>query len=1243
MKYTKSALGLLNARYRSVLRKCLLINLGLFALGAVAATPANAADAGTWAKAIDDTDAFMDNLAATSGGAWNRNNGPVTGWGVDQILGVMGGAAANTDAVIAAVNNTTTGLAATNTLANANKDAIDILKGDASTTGSVAKSIADALADYTKTTDLAGVATSGAAADVSYDNTTSGLTATNVQAAIDEVVTSVNANADAIDALETTVGDADSGLVKAVADNTQAISDNAQAISDNADAIATLNGDEGDAGSVAYIAKGYADAAQVAAEQYTDGITGDLNDLDTLEQGTLVGAINEVVGDLGDVADDLGDVTQFAGSTTGNLSYTSSSDTNADNAADAIASLDAVVGKIDGLAATLTDQGIAANLDSNSTVSSHLVALASAIGDRSDYTEENYITASETTAESLDALDVALGNVEDKVDNHNTSLNSLAGLVDGGSVDATGAYTAGEALNTYDSASTITGVINKVVTNKQENLIINADSGLKMDTDGKTLSVKLADTTTTKSGLQVDDNGLSVKNGATLEINSEGFLNIKANSNQFEVNNATGLNLADGGVTTSKIDDGAVTIGKIAADAKATSITGSDNLATDRAVKNYVDDEISQEVTRATTAEGQLAQAIETERVRAATAEGDLAQAITDTNTALSDNVAALNSTIAAEANRAATAEAGLGDAINAETARATTAEGQLAQAIDTEKNRAANAEGQLAQAIETERVRAATAEGDLAQAIDTEKNRAVAAETSLAAKNTTQDTGLSNIMSTIGGTYNADTGAVTPEAIDVTGNTGSSVISAINQLDDNFTNGTIDAKFKSADITGDATIGGDLDVTGDTTLAYTWVNDDLDVTGDTYVGGDTYVEGDLTAKSLTFTGDTNTTVDAIDTGTAVVNGNGSATTLATTATIAETVGDLSALTSDPIGVTNADDVASAIQSLGTNVEAATGGEFAADGKWAATVDNSGAANGYAYTEASNVMKAMNQIAANVGTADQLSNNFNGVETANSVNQNINALNGSVGDVSTFEDSTTGNLSNSVNPAPADNAKDVATAINNIDATLGKIHGLYDGSKVDNGNPKVKSTVGANSNLAQGTTVSDHLVMLDNAIGNRQINSTNAAINEATWGRVDANGNVIPGTEGSLAKGLEAAGNAIGTADFRGTRYAAGAGNVTDAVKKLDANMGRIEHDVRDLRHDFRTGMASMAAMTALVPNARGCGDTSLSLGTGAYDGHTAMALGAFHYLTDNLLLNAGAAWGNTNDVAYRMGVTWSF
>ncbi len=37
MKYSRSALGLLNAQYRSVLKKCFLINVGVFALGMVSA------------------------------------------------------------------------------------------------------------------------------------------------------------------------------------------------------------------------------------------------------------------------------------------------------------------------------------------------------------------------------------------------------------------------------------------------------------------------------------------------------------------------------------------------------------------------------------------------------------------------------------------------------------------------------------------------------------------------------------------------------------------------------------------------------------------------------------------------------------------------------------------------------------------------------------------------------------------------------------------------------------------------------------------------------------------------------------------------------------------------------------------------------------------------------------------------------------------------------------------------------
>lgn len=251
----------------------------------------------------------------------------------------------------------------------------------------------------------------------------------------------------------------------------------------------------------------------------------------------------------------------------------------------------------------------------------------------------------------------------------------------------------------------------------------------------------------------------------------------------------------------------------------------------------------------------------------------------------------------------------------------------------------------------------------------------------------------------------------------------------------------------------------------------------------------------------------------------------------------------------------------------------------------------------------------------------------NGVKVDNSVNRNIAALNAAVGDVSTLKAGTAA-TGDAITKGTGTAATTVVEAINNIDATLGNIHGLYDGSTVNAS--VVTSTVNGHSNLAKGTTVEDHLVTLDNAVGDRTLTSLNNDIDTAMSGT-------------SLAAGLQAAGNAIGDANFASTKYASGDRDLSSAIRSLDNNIYRIDREVSDLKHDFRAGMASMAAMTALVPNARSQGDTSLSLGTGAYEGHTAMAIGGFHYINDNLLLNAGVSWSNTSDAAYRMGITYSF
>lgn len=81
MKYSRTAIGLLTAQYRSVLKKCLLINLGLYALGAVSATPANATE--QVVKTVGTV--TVNNLATTNG--------------TDAVTGYVG--------TVSSVNNTT--------------------------------------------------------------------------------------------------------------------------------------------------------------------------------------------------------------------------------------------------------------------------------------------------------------------------------------------------------------------------------------------------------------------------------------------------------------------------------------------------------------------------------------------------------------------------------------------------------------------------------------------------------------------------------------------------------------------------------------------------------------------------------------------------------------------------------------------------------------------------------------------------------------------------------------------------------------------------------------------------------------------------------------------------------------------------------------------------------------------------------------------------------------------------------
>lgn len=600
--------------------------------------------------------------------------------------------------------------------------------------------------------------------------------------------------------------------------------------------------------------------------------------------------------------------------------------------------------------------------------------------------------------------------------------------------------------------------------------------------------------------------------------------------------------------------------------------------------------------------------------------------------------------------------------------------------------------------------------------------------------KDGVQDTGLSNIMGVIGGTYAADTGSVTPNAIEVTGYTDSTVIGAINQLNKNFTNGTIDANFNTLsvgkkDAEGNSAFevkrngaftaangafhvnnngaitaangefhvnkNGDIDTVHDITASGDiYAEGDVYTEGDVYADGDVYASGTLSVADGAFEVNKNGAIRAAydedaDKYNFFVNKNG-----AIKAAYDENTGDYNFITDKTGNVTAAGEVSAKtfanandtftvdengnIVATSINANLVEGNTLAihgeswlnnthVDGALAVSKDASVGGNfavaGTSYLHNTVVEGDM----AVSGTTKTTALTFNGESYVAAMDQGDAAItNGTVDDqakrtmaTNATVAKTVGKLANLENTHGVTSVADVASAINslatNVETATGGTftNNVWKGTVTMAANPDYTyngatghanimafvndlasnigtATAAANGNIAKNKTVNANLDALDEAIGDRRnLGSANEAINQ--------------GTKTSVAAGLKAAGDAIGDMNFTGSHYVAGNNDLSGAVRSLDSNLYRVESDLRDLRRDFRRGMASMSAMSALVPNPRAHGNTSLAIGTGAYDGHTAAAIGGFHYLTDNIMLNAGVAWGNSSDAAYRMGVTFSW
>jgi hypothetical protein len=460
-------------------------------------------------------------------------------------------------------------------------------------------------------------------------------------------------------------------------------------------------------------------------------------------------------------------------------------------------------------------------------------------------------------------------------------------------------------------------------------------------------------------------------------------------------------------------------------------------------------------------------------------------------------------------------------------------------------------------------------------------------------------------------------------------------------------TDGSITAT-GDANIGGDADIDGDLDVGGDATVAgdlsaaggnFTVVsttddsdpedpvttttmtlNGDADIDGDLDVGGDADITGDLDVggkttlsaeNGMSFDSEDAQTVTGIDNSGESVDAEVEQATRQATLATAETVyaGAENAKYTPAEGETGVtkdaetlhDAIAALDDAMGTmDLSSSETGTFektaATDEDPAEFIDN-----------ATDALLALDGVVGNIKGLDVSKGNLD--PEKQDVASHLTALDARLGEIKAIDGGDYGNL--------AEEDSDVATHFNSLDASIGD-RTEYNNS--DNFTGYVAENDGSKDLTTMISEVASNIGTADDIASTHQISAENT---------VNAN--------------LSALDSALGNVD---DLQQLGYGNVTEAIIGTNEVFSKAVHDLdmsqRKLRHDFESGMAGQAALSALVPNGRAKGDTQLSIGTGAYRGHTAAAVGGFHWLTDNLLFNAGVAWDN-NEATGRMGITYSW
>jgi len=216
----------------------------------------------------------------------------------------------------------------------------------------------------------------------------------------------------------------------------------------------------------------------------------------------------------------------------------------------------------------------------------------------------------------------------------------------------------------------------------------------------------------------------------------------------------------------------------------------------------------------------------------------------------------------------------------------------------------------------------------------------------------------------------------------------------------------------------------------------------------------------------------------------------------------------------------------------------------------------------------------------------------------------------------------------------------VIAAIESIDTNMGKIHGLIGSDGSFNGTATSTNMDGETykGNLAVGTTVEDHLVALDNTIGiMSNLTTTEKTTVVGAINEVDAKiGTTADGTyvaaANTVGQNLNALDSALG--DVRSDMASTQASN--------ERRFAQIDRRIDKLEDKMEKGLAANNALAGLVPLDH-THTTQISAAMGGYGSSQALAIGAFHYLNDRTLLNAGVGYGGNSNMSYKVGVTFGF